>query len=164
MVQKYKKKSRSCLCSWSVVDSEVLLQASGKANRSSSKTNNKMRPQTLTEPWVLLTFCMPKALTASLMERSERFRHKVTKSDSTLLSLCGSMLPAFEGSTSESLPEQPMWQKTLQSETVCIHFYSTFFPSWRKDIHMTEWFSPDTLIFSGISEFIVIWQRLYYCE
>lgn len=58
------------------------------------------------EPEVLLTFCVPEALAASLMEPSEHFRHKVTKSDSALLSLCGSLLRAFERSTSESSPER----------------------------------------------------------
>lgn len=58
------------------------------------------------EPEVLLTFCVPEALAASLMEPSEHFRHKVTKSDSALLSLCGSLLRACERSTSESSPER----------------------------------------------------------
>lgn len=68
------------------------------------------------EPEVLLTFCVPEALAASLMEPSEYFRHKVTKSDSALLSLCGSLLRAFERSTSESSPERSGDPKKTQSD------------------------------------------------
>lgn len=85
----------------------MVLRASGKANWSSVKISDNMRPWVLTEPWVLLTFCMPKAPGASLMDPSVHFTHKVTKSDRTLLSLCGSMLRAFEGLSSEGSPEQP---------------------------------------------------------
>lgn len=61
------------------------------------------------EPEVLLTFCVPEALAASLMEPSEHFRHKVTKSDSILLSLCGSLLRAFERSTSKNQNDHPLF-------------------------------------------------------